>query len=431
MTYRAILNASDEQLKNDLNLSKLGERLSLRAFCKRRTNLDNTTDHEEESREARKRRLLQELEKKRKAKVHSKESAAHTGKRVVTYKNTKVTRKVDLAWLHKTSGNMKLVRLKDGGGTRVVDIPKSATKADVIEMAKNLFLNDGNCIFGPLEQLRFNLLTFNKEPIDDKDVPFTLQAYIDNFKLSKIRLYLCTEIREDEDEHSDDLLESDSDQDNFVNISMYDDAHLQTRIEEPDIPHEDHLIGSSRQRQELKECIDKAYEESLAADQAKSPADVVVVDENEHHQKRNKDVFDLRKTRNERLPKEPCASEPHYIVSVRHLSLGALTRMFSLDDCAYSIYDWIGSLTDSPQHFQLCTYSGQCVSPSENIKSFDKCMLVMVPSMDPIAFSPNETVSLRGFGSRWEIDPITDYVPCNIMQQDDEEKHDNDSDDES
>ena len=71
--------------------------------------------------EARKRHLLQELEKKRKAKVHSEESAAHTGKRVVTYKNTKVTRKVDLAWLHKTNGNMKLVRLKDGGGTRVLD----------------------------------------------------------------------------------------------------------------------------------------------------------------------------------------------------------------------------------------------------------------------------------------------------------------------
>ena len=40
-------------------------------------------------------------------------------------------------------------------------------------------------------------------------------------------------------------------------------------------------------------------------------------------------------------------------------------------------------------------------------------MLVRVPSMDP------------------EIDPVTDYVPCNIMQQDDEEKHDNDLDDES
>lgn len=433
MTYEAILDASDDQLKKDLNLTKLGERLSLRAFCRRRTNLPNRTDHGEESREARKRRLLQELEKKRKTKVQSKESVTHTEKGAVTYKNSKVTRKVELAWLHKTNGNVKLVRLKDGGGTRMVDIQKSATKADVIEMAKNLFFSDGKCIFGPMEQLEFDLLTFNKESIstfrvDDKDVPFTVQAYIDHFKLSKIRLYLHTEIKEDE--HSDDLLESDSDQDSFVNFSMYD-VQLQSRNEEPDVLREDQLIGSSKQRQELKESIDKAYEESLAADQAKSSVNVVVVDEEEYHQKANADAYDLRKARNERLPKEPCASEPHYIVSVRHLSLGVLTRMFSLDDCAYSIYDWIGWLTDSPQHFQLCTYSGQCVSPSDNVKSVDKCMLVMVPSMDPVPFSPNETVSLRGFGSRWVVDPITDCVPRNIMQEDDEEKYDDELDYES
>ena len=436
MTYGAILSASDDQLKKDLSLTKLGERLSLRAFCRRRSNLENKTDHGEESREARKHRLLQELEKKRKTKVRSKESVTHTEKRAVTYKNTKVTRKVDLAWLHKTNGNVKLVRLKDRGGTRMVDIQKSATKEEVIEIAKNLFFSDGKCIFGPMEQLRFDLLAFNKESIstirvDDKDVPFTVQAYIDHFKLSKIRLYLYTEIKEDEDEHSDDLFESGSDQESFENISMYNNVPLLSRNEEPDIRHEDHLIGSSKQREELKECIDKAYEESLAADQAKSSVNVVLVEEKEYYQNENEDAHDLRKTRNERLPKEPCASEPHCIVSVRHLSLGVLTRMFSENDYAYSIYDWIGSLTDSPQHFQLCTYSGQCMSPSDNVKSVHKCMLVMVPSVDPVPFSPNETVSLRGFGSRWDLDPITDHVPCKIMQDDDEEKHDNDLEDES
>ena len=211
---------------------------------------------------------------------------------------------------------------------------------------------------------------------------------------------------------------------------MYNDAHLQSRNEEPDILSEDHLICSSKQREELKESIDKAYEESLAADQAKPSVNVVVIDETEHHQKENTDANDLRKTRNERLPKEPCASELHYIVSVRHLSLGVLTHMFLQDDCAYSIYDWIGSLEDSPLHFQLCTYSGQYVSPSDKVKSVDKSILVMVPSIDPVAFSPNETVSLRGFASHWVVDPITDYVPHNIME-DDEEKYGDDLDDES
>ncbi len=58
-------------------------------------------------------------------------------------------------------------------------------------------------------------------------------------------------------------------------------------------------------------------------------------------------------------------------------------------------------------------------------------MLVMVPSMEPVAFSPNETVSLRGFGSGWIVDPITDYVLRRIMEEDDEEKSDGDLDDES
>lgn len=136
----------------------------------------------------------------------------------------------------------------------------------------------------------------------------------------------------------------------------------------------------------------------------------MVIDETEHHQKENNDANNFGKTRNERLPKGLRASEPHYIVSVRQLSLGVLTRMFSQGDCAYSIYDWISSLEDSPLHFQLCTYSGQYVSPSDNVKSVDKSMLVMVPSIEPVAFSPHETVSLRGFASRWVVDAITDYV---------------------
>ncbi|CAB4020023.1 Hypothetical predicted protein, partial [Paramuricea clavata] len=60
----------------------------------------------------------------------------------------------------------------------------------------------------------------------------------------------------------------------------------------------------------------------------------------ENHQEESKDVNDLKRIRNGRLPKEPYASDPHYIVFVRHLSLGVLTCMFSLDDSVYYMYDW-------------------------------------------------------------------------------------------
>ena len=83
MTYEAILKASDDQLKKDLNLTKLRDRLPLRSFCERRTNLPSGKDlagTEEETRDARKRRLLEELEKKRKVKLQSKESTTRLEK---------------------------------------------------------------------------------------------------------------------------------------------------------------------------------------------------------------------------------------------------------------------------------------------------------------------------------------------------------------
>ena len=57
MTYEAILQASDDQLKEDLNLTKLGDRLSLRSFCEHRTNLPRgkgLAGTEEETRDTRK-----------------------------------------------------------------------------------------------------------------------------------------------------------------------------------------------------------------------------------------------------------------------------------------------------------------------------------------------------------------------------------------
>ena len=96
----------------------------------------------------------------------------------------------------------------------------------------------------------------------------------------------------------------------------------------------------------------------------------------------------------------------------------------------YSIYDWIASFPDSPEHFQLCTYSGDCLSPSDGVKSVDKCMLVMVLSMEPVIFSSHETVSLRGFEPAarnslksvpdgFILESVSEHCPPNIMQDDD------------
>ena len=65
--------------------------------------------------------------------------------------------------------------------------------------------------------------------------------------------------------------------------------------------------------------------------------------------------------------------------------------------------------------------------PGDSVKSVDKCMLVMVPSMEPVTFSPHKTVSLRGFGpaarnslksvpDSFILESVSEHCLPNIMQ---------------
>ncbi|XP_028409542.1 uncharacterized protein LOC114532163 [Dendronephthya gigantea] len=391
------MNASDEQLKNDLGLIKLGDRLSLRSFCENQHGKTGACSKAEI--DSRKKRLLEELAKKRNKKQHTAQSA-QKGKTVVT----KSTRKVELAWLHcpKGSESFKLVKMKEGGGIRLVDILKSANKTEIIKIARELFFSDGKWL------------------------------YIDYFKLSKVRLYLSTMINE---EHDDDI-DSDNNSeisDSVLEHSVLDDEPVPVVSDEQEnaAPHllntDDSLIGTSKEREQLKNLIDKAYEESLLADQNKSlqtlrkgiprPVDIHQTDDS---------LDELREVRTGRLSEEPDVSDPHYIVSVRHLSLGVVTRLFSLTDMMFSVYDWIGSLHKSPKYFQLCNYSGGCLSPQESVKIADRCMLVMVESEYPVPFSPDEELIPKGFGplsssppgNAIVIDPIPEKCPTTIMVDD-------------
>lgn len=47
----------------------------------------------------------------------------------------KMTRKIELGWIH----DKKQVRKRNGGGTRVLDISKKATKTEILSQAKKLF----------------------------------------------------------------------------------------------------------------------------------------------------------------------------------------------------------------------------------------------------------------------------------------------------
>ena len=247
-----------------------------------------------------------------------------------------------------------------------------------------------------------------------------------HFKLSKVRLYLSTMLEDDnsksdhESELSDSVLEQFPFHDHTVQQPEF--AHTVT------VPNssnaQDSLIGTSSEREKLKSFIDKAYEESLLADQAKSTQ----ITENASGDfvcDHDDSVDVLRNIRAGRLPEEPNVYDPHYIVSVRHLSLGVVTRLFALTDLMFSVYDWVGSLHNSPKYFELRKYSGGCVSPQESVSIADKCMLTMVAYDHPVAFSSDEEeVIPKGFGPLFSSscigdainnDPIPTECPATIM----------------
>ena len=455
MTFEAIVRATDEQLKCNLHLTKLGHRLSVRAFSENRIQARHSNMGA--NNEARKKRLIEELAKKQLKKRHHQSSRNNIARNnegssstpsVSLSRNKKCTRKVELGWLHNSSGgdnNFKLVRLKEGGGVRLVDIPKSASKDEIIQIGQELFFPGGKCNFGSTNEMEVDLFTFKKEKVstflDDREVQleFTLGSYIDSFKLSKVRLYLSTTVTQHDDDNTE-LLQNHSDYDDefdrFSEHSPFGDAEaLCTEQQNGNMvssEHQDGLIGSTKEREQLKNLIDEAYQESLAIDQAKLVTSCVEEEETHLNSEKDNSQDELRTVRADRLPREPNVSDPHYIVSVRHLSLGVVTRMFSLEDFMFSVYDWIGSLQNSPKYFNLCGYSGGCLSPSESVKAADKCMLIMVENDLPVVFSPNNCeVIPKGFGplsskagleDAVTLDPISERCPLNIMEDDAKEE---------
>lgn len=70
--------------------------------------------------------------------------------------------------------------------------------------------------------------------------------------------------------------------------------------------------------------------------------------------------------RKDRVPEEPRQGEDRVVVRVRHLTFGVVERAFRPDTMLASIYDWVGSLDSTPEHFVLSNYNNDLI-PTECI----------------------------------------------------------------
>ena len=192
---------------------------------------------------------------------------------------------------------------------------------------------------------------------------------------------------------------------------------------------------------------------SLAADKAK----VKSTDKQQLISEPTNDETDslerLRQVREQRSPPEPNSSEPKVKVSVRHCTLGVVSRVFDPEGSMQGIYDWIGSLSKTPEHFLFVTFPSTTLYPDE------KVVINMTETTEPVTlFKDEEDVYFQdGWGlehgyddtvwdenefcspqsprqqglrviathSTNEIDPVNINPPVHLLADEDNPKSDN------
>ena len=117
----------------DLGVVAAGDRVKLRAFCQQENG------PKDEKRAEMKRKLTEILEAS-KSRRTSQSSVKKSKKAPAGLK--KVTLKCELCWKHYMKGaGFKTKRSEQGGGVRVLDLPKDATANDCLLELKNTFPN--------------------------------------------------------------------------------------------------------------------------------------------------------------------------------------------------------------------------------------------------------------------------------------------------
>lgn len=305
MDVCAIMNADDELLK-DMGLSKAGDRLSLRGFCR-----SHSQSEKKEDNQSKKRRLLEAFFDKKKGKKAGPSQKftgrSHTSK--IGRSEKEKTKKVQLGWKHfkEEEEDHVLVPLSRGGGSRQVELPLSTNKYELMKTCKGLFFPDGKYIFGKEEEMTFDLANFKNEKIevtvniDGNELPFNINNYIDAHKVKNVKIYLLSQKRFDYDSEEDPLpvmdiksvdsgtaliglteerkalrpspvmdIKSVDSGTPFIGSTEERKALSSSPVMDiKSVDSETALIGSTEERNALRQEQDKAYQESLNADRQK------------------------------------------------------------------------------------------------------------------------------------------------------------------
>ena len=125
--------------------------------------------------------------------------------------------------------------------------------------------------------------------------------------------------------------------------------------------------------------MDIAFRESLAADQLKeNDALTAAIAESE--------CLSLQLQRAGRVLPESLETDVHIVISIRHPLLGTLRRRFNSDSLFFGVYDWAGSLSQTPKYFGLFHPSREMMLPSTPIKHSGQVVFSMEDRDTPVIF---------------------------------------------
>ncbi|KAK3703507.1 hypothetical protein QZH41_002223 [Actinostola sp. cb2023] len=404
---------------------------------------------EGQDREAKKKRLL-EIVNSGKIKKKDKSSGGQPSVR---------TRKFNMGWIHYDEKKRKYipVRYAKGGGSRQLDLPADSSKEDVIVYAKSLFFPDDQSIFGTPSEMDLELGNFSQSVIHSLtdefgfELPFTLDNYFKVHKLSRVRLYLMSKCHLKDvassvtkagsfDENSDEEM---SDDETLPPLNDYTKERQNESLESREDSDEDdsifvytnklsqtsQLIGTTSERDVVKDTQDMEYHESLLIDQKKkmdAASEVVKADRLEK----------LRQARKSRIPPEPGSDESSILIVVKHRSAGTIKRKFCIKERMVAVYDWVGSYATDPEHYHLMIHPAIVLMPFEPVLVAENNLLLMGDSENPLPLSrevQDQEVTFIGYGPAtskeclddtselFHIEPVSERIPEEVLQDDEDD----------
>ena len=343
-----------------------GDIAALRVFSRKGEDKSKAEDRSE--RVAKLRRLLNEKERPKKA-ASLRSSSKELKRDTLTF---------TLGWKHYSliRENFVQKRKNRGGGTRKKALQKDASKEEILKVLEDTFFPTGENFGICLANCVSFVGNFKGECIDNliddgKEVAFTPARYKSITGFNEPTLYLLTKEKIDCDSETSENETSDlgipDPEPIFPTLESVIGPKTSTPIESSN------LIGTTEERSTFFHELEEDYKESERIDKEKDARgerrkkaleEELLIAKNEKER-----LESVRLERSSAVPIQPAQGEPCVVINIRHPSLNIVSRAFDPNATFRDVYNWAGSLSVTPEYFNLYSFPKNLISPLDLIQA--------------------------------------------------------------